>query len=71
MKRTGRPISRPEALRIAQEILERAERERIEVAQEEAMRGLQMEKGTTRLLDLFCGAVGSFSQKPTRRLSRS
>lgn len=39
----GRPISRMEALRIASQILERAERERIELAEWEARRGIQWE----------------------------
>ncbi len=37
----GRAISRAEALRIARQILERAERERIEIAEWEARRGIQ------------------------------
>lgn len=39
----GRPISRVEALRIASQILERAERERLELAEWEAKRGIQWE----------------------------
>jgi hypothetical protein len=41
----GRPISRAEALRIASQILERAERERLELAEWEAKRGIQWEVG--------------------------
>ncbi len=41
----GRPISRAEALRIASQILERAERERMELAEWEAKRGIQWEVG--------------------------
>lgn len=41
----GRPISRAEALRIAQQILEHAERERLELAEWEAKRGIQWEDG--------------------------
>ena len=41
----GRPISRAEALRISRQILERAERERIELAEWEAERGIQWEEG--------------------------
>ena len=41
----GRPISRAEALWISRQVLERAERERIELAEWEAMRGLQWEEG--------------------------
>jgi hypothetical protein len=41
----GRPISRAEALRIASQILERAERERLELAEWEAKRGIQWEEG--------------------------
>ncbi|HLA80765.1 MAG TPA: hypothetical protein VJP78_03910 [Thermoleophilia bacterium] len=37
----GRPISRAEALRIASQILERAERERMELADWEGNRGIQ------------------------------
>ena len=40
----GRPISRVEALRIAESILERAERERMELAEWEAKRGIQWEE---------------------------
>lgn len=40
----GKPISRMEALRIARQILERAERERIELAEWEAKRGIQWEE---------------------------
>ena len=39
----GRPISRDEALFIARRILEQAERERLEVADLEAVRGIQWE----------------------------
>ena len=39
----GRPISRVEALRIVRQILEQAERERIEMAEFEAARGIQWE----------------------------
>lgn len=41
----GRPISRADALRIASQILERAERERMELAEWEAKRGIQWEMG--------------------------
>lgn len=41
----GRPISRAEALRIAGHILEQAERERTELAEWEAKRGIQWEVG--------------------------
>jgi hypothetical protein len=41
----GRPISRADALRIASQILERAERERMELAEWEAKRGIQWELG--------------------------
>ena len=41
----GRPISRSEALRIAAQILEQAERERSETAAWEAKRGIQWEAG--------------------------
>lgn len=41
----GRPISRADALRIASQILERAERERMELAEWEAKRGIQWEVG--------------------------
>jgi hypothetical protein len=41
----GRSISRVEALRIARHILERAERERIQLAEWEAKRGIQWEDG--------------------------
>ena len=41
----GLPISRTEALRIASQILERAERERTELADWEANRGIQWEMG--------------------------
>lgn len=41
----GRPISRSEALQIALHILERAERERIQLAEWEAERGIQWEDG--------------------------
>jgi len=41
----GRPISRSEALRIAAQILEQAERERAECAAWEAKRGIQWEVG--------------------------
>lgn len=41
----GRFISRIEALRIAREILEQAERERILIAEYEAARGIQWENG--------------------------
>ena len=40
----GRRISRAEALRIAQKILEQAERKRIEFAEWEARRGIQWEE---------------------------
>lgn len=39
----GRPISRAEALHIAKRVLERAERERLELAELEAARGIQWE----------------------------
>ncbi|MBN1984633.1 MAG: hypothetical protein JW795_24115 [Chitinivibrionales bacterium] len=39
----GKPISRIEALRIARQILEQAEKERIEIAEFEAKRGIQWE----------------------------
>ena len=39
----GRFISRAEALRIAREILEQAERERLVIAEYEAARGIQWE----------------------------
>jgi hypothetical protein len=39
----GRFISRAEALRIAREILDRAERERLDIAEYEAARGVQWE----------------------------
>jgi hypothetical protein len=39
----GRPISRKEALAIACEILARAERKRIEIAEIEASHGIQWE----------------------------
>lgn len=39
----GRPVSRAEALRIAQDILETAERERCEFVEWEASRGLRWE----------------------------
>lgn len=42
----GKPISRAEALRIAQRVLERAERERLELAELEATRGIQWELET-------------------------
>jgi len=42
-RQIGRPISRAEALRIARRALERAERERLAIAEAEAMRGLQWE----------------------------
>ncbi|HLA81462.1 MAG TPA: hypothetical protein VJP78_07590 [Thermoleophilia bacterium] len=41
----GRPISRAEALRIARQILECAERERIQLVEWEAKRGIQWEGG--------------------------
>jgi hypothetical protein len=41
----GRPVSRSEALRIAAQILEQAERERSEFAAWEANRGIQWEAG--------------------------
>jgi len=41
----GRFISRSEALRISRHILERAERERMEIAEWEAKRGIQWEVG--------------------------
>lgn len=41
----GRRVSRMEALRIARSILERAERERQELVEWEAMRGIQWEGG--------------------------
>jgi len=41
----GRPISRAEALRVASHILEQAERERVELAEWEAQRGVQWEVG--------------------------
>ena len=39
----GRPITQAEALRIACQILEQAERERLEIAEFEATRGIQWE----------------------------
>ena len=39
----GRPVSRAEALQIADQIIERAERERIQLAEGEAKRGIQWE----------------------------
>ncbi|HUW32805.1 MAG TPA: hypothetical protein VM223_14455 [Planctomycetota bacterium] len=42
----GRPISHDEAMRIARETLETAERERIEVARAEAERGIQYTEET-------------------------
>lgn len=42
----GRPISRAEALRIAQQILERSENERLERAELEAARGIQWKSKT-------------------------
>lgn len=39
----GRPITRAEALRIARQVLEQAERERLEIAEFEAARGIQWE----------------------------
>ncbi|MGH8615951.1 MAG: hypothetical protein ACREYF_29055 [Gammaproteobacteria bacterium] len=41
----GRPISRADALRIASQILERAERERMELSEWEAKRGIQWDVG--------------------------
>ena len=41
----GRPISRPEALQIARQIIESAEQERIQLAEWEAKRGIQWEEG--------------------------
>lgn len=41
----GRPVSRAEALRISRHILERAERERMQLAEWEAKRGIQWEEG--------------------------
>ena len=41
----GRSISRAEALRIARQIIECAERERIQLAEWEAKRGIQWEEG--------------------------
>ena len=43
IKPIGRPISRKEAMRIARQVLEKAERERIELAEREAERGLDWE----------------------------
>ena len=40
----GRPISRTQALRIARQVMERAERERLELADWEAKRGIQWEQ---------------------------
>ncbi len=40
----GRPVSRAEALHIARQILERAERERLKVAEFEAARGIRWEE---------------------------
>lgn len=40
----GRPISRAEALEISQQVLENAERERMEFAEWEAQRGVQGEE---------------------------
>jgi len=40
MSTAPRPISRAEALRIARQILECAERERIEIVEREAKRGI-------------------------------
>jgi len=37
----GRPVTRAEALRIAREIIERAENERIQFAEGEGKRGIQ------------------------------
>lgn len=39
----GRPISRSEVLRITAQILEQAERERLELASREAKQGIQYE----------------------------
>ena len=39
----GRPISRADALQIARQVLERAERERLELAEWEAQRGIRCE----------------------------
>ena len=39
----GRPVTRTEALRIARQILERAERERFDITEFEAVRGIQWE----------------------------
>lgn len=41
----GRPITRVDALRIARQIIERAEQERIQLAEWEATRGIQWEEG--------------------------
>ena len=40
----GKPVSRTEALQISRQIIERAERERIQLAEGEAMRGIQWEE---------------------------
>ena len=41
----GRPITRKEALRIARQIIECAEQERIQLAEWEASRGMQWDNG--------------------------